>query len=180
MMMPRRQTKSCDSCTFFVATNQTYGKETPFMAGKTTKAEQPAHAPMAYLVDFTRFDGPMTQLWTRPFEAWLRWQVDMLKAAEPVAIDWFERRRQATEAALETIEKLSHCSDLNEAVSIQRDWLEGAAKRLTADFETLTEQATFLSREAVEATRSAAQSAPEAPSPKHRAGPKEAQIDAAA
>jgi len=44
------------------------------MAGKTTKAEQPSHTPMAYLVDLTRFDGSMTQMCTRPFEAWLRWQ----------------------------------------------------------------------------------------------------------
>jgi hypothetical protein len=151
------------------------------MAGKTTKAEQPSNTPMACLVDLTRFDGSMTQMCTRPFEAWLRWQADMLKAAEPVAMGWFERQRGATHMALETIEKLSHCGDLNEAVSIQREWFDGAMKRLTADFETLTEQATSLSRDAVAATRNAAQSVSEGlPSSKHWTDRKEAQIDAAA
>jgi hypothetical protein len=54
------------------------------MAAKTTKAEHPASTPIASLADLTRLDGPMTDLWTRPFEAWLRWQTDMMKAVERV------------------------------------------------------------------------------------------------
>ena len=73
-----------------------------------TKAEQRSHNPMISLADLARFDGSLTPLWTRPMETWLHWQADMLKAAELVAAGWFERRREATQATLETIEKLSH------------------------------------------------------------------------
>jgi hypothetical protein len=136
---------------------------------------------MTYLADLTRFDASMTQVWTRPVEACLRWQANMLKAAEPVAMGWFERQRVATEAALTMLDKLSHCGDFNEAVSIQREWFDGAVKRLTADFEMLAGQATSLSREAVAATRDAAQSVSEVlPLSKHWPGQREAQIDAAA
>jgi phasin protein len=131
------------------------------MARKTTESEHLSRAPMAYLTDLAHFEG-MTQIWTRPLRACLRWQADMLKATEPLATSWFERQLDATYFALEKIEKLAHCGDLSEAVEIQREWFEAAGKRLTAELEKLTEQATSLSREAVSATRNATQSVSEA------------------
>src|SRR5215469_425211 len=126
------------------------------MARKTIESEHLSRAPMAYLTDLGRFEG-MTQMWTRPVQACLRWQAEMLKATEPVATGWFQRQLDATYFALEKIEKLAHCSDLNEAVEIQREWFEAAGKRLTIELEKLTEQATSLSREAVSATKDAMQ-----------------------
>jgi hypothetical protein len=126
------------------------------MARKTTEAEHPARVPMAYLTDLSRFEG-MSQMWTRPVQAYLRWQAEMLKATEPVAIGWFERQLDATNLALENFEKIANCGDIGEAVAIQREWFEAAGKRLTIELEKLTEQATSLSREAVSATRDAMQ-----------------------
>jgi hypothetical protein len=151
------------------------------MAGKTTKVEYLSHDPIAYLAEFSRFDGSIMQIWMRPMIACLRWQVDMVNATEPVAMDWFARQRVASRTALAMVEKLALCRDPSEAVSIQREWFEGAVKRMIVNFETLAEQAASLSREAVAATRDAAQSVPEVlPLAKQRAGQKEGQIDAAA
>ena len=148
------------------------------MARKTTETEHLSRAPMAYLTDLGRFEG-MTQMWTRPVQACLRWQAEMLKATEPVAMGWFERQLDATYFALEKIEKLAHCGDLNEAVEIQREWFEAAGKRLTTEIEKLTEQATSLSREAVSATRDAMQPVSEAV-PKQRRSTEETKNEMAA
>ncbi|HEV2546102.1 MAG TPA: phasin family protein [Stellaceae bacterium] len=121
----------------------------------------------------------MTQIWTRPLEACLRWQAEMLKAAEPMAMAWFERQLEATHMTLDTVERLSHCSDLGEAANIQREWFDGTVKRLTAELAKFTEQATSLSREAVSATREVMHPAAET-APKVSTGHKEAQVDAAA
>ena len=73
------------------------------------------------------------------------------------------------------------CTDLGEAASIQRDWVDGTIKRLNSDIAALTEQTMVLSQEAVAVTRYAIQPPAEAqPSPKRRAVEKETQIEAAA
>ena len=79
------------------------------MAAKTPKAERPSRAPETYFADLMRFDGSLTQMIARPLEAWLRWQADLLKAAQPLTADWFERRREGTDAALAALEKLTRC-----------------------------------------------------------------------
>ena len=149
------------------------------MAAKITKAEQPLHNPMAGFAGLTRFDGSLMPLWTRPMETWLQWQADMLRDVEVVAAGWFERRREAAQATLETIEKLSHCSDLGKAASIQGEWFDGSVKRLTSDFEAFTEHARTLWQDAAAATRKATQTLSDGQvSSKHRA--EGTQIEAAA
>ena len=148
------------------------------MAQKTTRPQHRSEGPAAHLTDLSRIEG-VTQIWTRPLEACLRWQAEMLKATEPMATGWFERQLEATHMTLDTVERLSRCSDLGEAATIQREWIDGAVKRLTAELATFTEQATSLSREAVSATRTAMHSVAET-APKMSAEHKDAQIDAAA
>jgi len=151
------------------------------MAAKSTKSEHPSRPLETYLADLMRLDGSMTQMMTRPLEICLRWQADLLKAAEPLTADWLERRREGTNAALDALERLARCTDLAEAASIQRDWFDGATKRLNSDIGALTAQAVALSEEAVVATRNAAQSSAEAvASLKPRAVEKETRVDAAA
>lgn len=153
-------------------------------AKATTKVERTADAANTQLVDYGSIAtqlvgyGTIAQMMARPFEIWLRWQADMLKAAEPVTTGWLERRREGTEAALEAIEKLAACRDLSEAASIHSDWLDGAMKRLNSDIEVLTEQAMAMSREAFTASRNATQTSSEAhTSPPHRAAEREPQIE---
>ena len=97
-----------------------------------------------------------------PIDAWLRCQVAVINAAQPVAAGWIERRREGATAALDTFARLASCSDLQEAASIHREWLEGTMRRLDADFHAIADHAVAVSNEAVTATRYAAQSSSEA------------------
>lgn len=147
----------------------------------TSRVERIADASVPPFVDLLRLDGPITQMMARPFEMWLRWHNDMLKAVEPVTLGWLERRREGAGAALEALEKMVRCIDLGEAASIQREWVDGAIKRLTSDIATLTEQTMALSQEAVAVASNAALPTAEAQaSSKRRAVEKETQVEAAA
>ena len=102
-------------------------------------------------------DASITRMIGWPVEAWLRCQEGVLKATEPAAMGWIERRREGANAAFSTFEKLAKCSDLQEVVSIQRDWFEGTMRRFDSDLHALADQAVALSHEAMAATRYAAQ-----------------------
>lgn len=129
------------------------------------------------------FDGSMARMMSWPVEAWLRAQAGILKASAPVATGWLERRRDAATAALETLERLANCHDLKEATAIQRGWFEDSMKRLDSDLDAFTGQALAVSREAMSATRYAAQSSADvvalAIQPAQRAA-EQAPVDAAA
>jgi hypothetical protein len=103
------------------------------------------------------FDGSVARMLSWPVEAWLRAQAGILQASQPVATGWIERRRDAATATLETLERLANCSDLKEAASIQRSWFEDSMKRLDSDLHAFADQALAVSREAMSATRYAAQ-----------------------
>jgi len=107
------------------------------------------------------FDSSITRMMGLPVEVWLRAQTGLLKAVEPVAMGWIERRREAATAALDTFEKMSHCNDLQELCAVQRDWFEAAMRRFDTDFHALADQALALSQEAMSATRYAAQTSSE-------------------
>lgn len=106
---------------------------------------------------FPFFDASFARMLGWPVEAWLRAQAGILQASQPVATGWLERRRAAATATLETIERLAACNDLKEAASIQRNWFEDSMKRLDSDLHAFADQALAVSREAMSATRYAAQ-----------------------
>jgi hypothetical protein len=106
-------------------------------------------------------NGSITRMIGWPVEAWLRCQEGVLKAVEPAATGWIERRREGAYAVFSTFEKLAKCSDLQEAASIQRDWLEGTMRRLDSDLHAFADHAVALSQEAMAATRYAAQTSTE-------------------
>ncbi|HEV8014469.1 MAG TPA: phasin family protein [Stellaceae bacterium] len=107
------------------------------------------------------FDSSVTRMFSWPVEAWLRCQAGMLKAAEPAATGWIERRRAAATSTLETLERLAGCNDLQEVASIQRGWFEDSLKRFDSDLHALADQALAVSQEAMSATRYAAQTSAE-------------------
>ena len=111
--------------------------------------------------EFSLLDGSITRVMGWPVEAWLRCQAGMLKAVEPTATGWIERRREAATAALNTFEKLATCSDLQEIATIHRDWLDGTIQRLDSDLHAIADHAVALSHEAMAATRYAAQTSTE-------------------
>jgi hypothetical protein len=106
---------------------------------------------------FPFFDGSVARMFSWPVEAWLRAQSGILQASQPVATGWLERRQAATTATLDALERLANCNDLKEAASIQRSWFEDSMKRLDSDLHAFADQALAVSREAMSATRYAAQ-----------------------
>lgn len=141
-------------------------------------------AEMAFRFPFF-VDGSVARMVSWPVEAWLRCQAGMLKAAEPAATGWIERRRAAATSTIETLERLAGCTDLQEAASIQRSWFEETMKRLDSDMHAFADQALALSHEAMSATRYAAQTSAEvvalAIQPGQRAAEQQQQqVDAAA
>src|SRR5215469_13792723 len=157
MIKTRRQSKSCHRARPRVPP---LTERTDLMTKMTT--EHLLRLPMAYLTDVSRFEG-MAQVWAHQIQMCLQWQADMFKAAGPFATRWFERQLEAAYSVLENIEKFARCGDLTGAVAIQRQWSEAAGKRLTAEPEKLTDQATSPRREAVSASRDAMVSVAEGP-----------------
>ena len=103
------------------------------------------------------FDGSVARMLSWPVEAWLRAQAGILQASQPMATGWLERRREAATVALDTLGRLATCNDLKEAASIQRGWFEDSMKRFDSDLHAFADQALAVSREAMSATRYAAQ-----------------------
>ena len=120
------------------------------MTTRTRKVETPGGRPETESADSGMSIDAMIG-W--PLDTWLRCQAGMLKATEPIANGWIERRRQGANAAFDAFEKLAACGDIREAASVQREWFEGSMKRLDADLRAFVEHATSLSQEAVAATR---------------------------
>ena len=99
---------------------------------------------------------------TWPVEFWLRGQSNMLRAIEPLAKGWIERRQEAANATVETWQRLAQCNDLQEAVAVQRNWIEGSVQRLNADLRAFADHATAISREALAVASQAGQGSAEA------------------
>jgi hypothetical protein len=125
--------------------------------GQKTGIDERGENVMAAVSQMPFFDGSVARMLSWPVEAWLRAQAGILKASEPVASGWLERRRAAATATLDTLERLANCRDFNEAAAIQRGWFEESMKRLDSDLDAFTDQALAVSREAMSATRYAAQ-----------------------
>ncbi len=130
------------------------------MARMVTKKEEGISR--GAVVSFPDFDAPMMRMIAWPVQLWLRSQADMIKAAEPVATGWLERRREDAEATLQALGRLSARPGLSDAATIQREWLDGVMRRLEADITALTGPATFWSHETITATQEAAQRLSEA------------------
>lgn len=133
---------------------------------------------------FPFFDGSIARMMGWPVEAWLRAQAGILQASQPVATGWFERRRAAATATLDTLERLANCNDFKEAASIQRSWFEDSMKRFDLDMHAFADQALAVSREAMSATRYAAQTSADvvalAIQPVQQRTPEPPPVDAAA
>ena len=110
--------------------------------------------------DFARgsplsFDQPPARMFAWPLEMMLRFNASVANAIQESAVNWAQRRQEAAEEAVETFERLVHCRDLGEAVSIQQEWLENNIRRLDEDFGALANQGANLSHRAASSARDA-------------------------
>lgn len=103
-------------------------------AGKASAAKDgPGPLPVS-----NGFDGQALAWATWPVEMWMKWQLDMLRAALPATNGWMERRHEGAESTLQALKKLNGCNDLRAALDIQSAWLEEERKRLESDFTAIT------------------------------------------
>lgn len=110
--------------------------------------------------DFAResllsFDQPSARMFAWPLEMMLRFNASVANAIQESTVNWAQRRQEAAEDAVETFERLVHCRDLGEAVSIQQEWVENNIRRLDEDFGALAHQGANLSHRAASSARDA-------------------------
>ena len=101
------------------------------------------------------FDQPPARMFAWPLEMMLRFNASMANAIQESTVNWAQRRQEAAEEAVETFERLVHCRDLGEAVSIQQEWVENNIRRLDEDFGALAHQGANLSHRAASTARDA-------------------------
>ena len=96
-----------------------------------------------------------TRLFVWPFEMMLRLQANMVSAIRESTESWAERRQEAADDAVRSFERLIHCKDIGEAVTIQQEWLEGTIQRVSEDFSAFANQNAAISRDAASSAREA-------------------------
>ena len=100
-------------------------------------------------------DQPPARMFVWPLEMMLRFNANVANALQETAMSWAQRRQEAADDAIETFERLVHCRDIGEAVSIQQEWVENNIRRLDEDFGALAHQGANLSRRAAVTAREA-------------------------
>ena len=79
-------------------------------------------------------------------DTWMEAQAALFNHVDMLARRWLERRREALDAARESLEEMRHCRDLAEIFRIQQDWLRGSMQRIGSDFSEFTSTALNLSQ----------------------------------
>ena len=128
---------------------------------RATRVES-EEAPRTGLADFLRPDGRTVHAMVWPMEFWLRYETDMLKALEPLAANWLQRRREGLEAAVQAFERIAGASTLAEAAAERHAWIDSTMQRLAEDLKEMSGPAMVWSERAVAAVREASHVSAEA------------------
>jgi hypothetical protein len=104
------------------------------------------------LSPFTFFDAPGARVaFDRQVQLWCEAQSDFLTAWQSFADGWFEHRRQGLASTAKAFGDLCACHDLNEASSVQQQWLAGVLDRVSADAWAVTQTAASAAGQGAEA-----------------------------
>jgi hypothetical protein len=112
-------------------------------------------------------DAELRAMARQQAENFWRAQERALDHLDGMTKDWLARRRQGTEAALETARKLCGCKEPAEISSVCGEWMTGSAERLADDARALGERTMKMLQDMAEAATApaaadaAAKSAPE-------------------
>jgi hypothetical protein len=117
----------------------------------TTRKSQPFDIFSA----FTETTAP-SQIAARQVDSWLKAQAEVLNGLEAITDEWLKRRREGNEAAIEAVEKMCSCKDVNDMLVVYFDWLGGSVRRLTEDASAMSERYVSLAARAVSAGQAAA------------------------
>lgn len=75
---------------------------------------------------------------SRANEVWIESQATFFEHFDEVARRWLDRRREALDAARQSIEDMRQTSDIGEVFRIQQEWVLGSVRRLSADLSELS------------------------------------------
>ncbi|MGB8274066.1 MAG: hypothetical protein WCF16_02220 [Alphaproteobacteria bacterium] len=117
----------------------------------TTKKNQPFD-PFSALADLSSL--PISTV--RQADGLLRAQAEILNGIEAMMSDWVKRRRQGNDAAIQAVEKMCACKDVNDMLVAYCDWLGGSVRRLSEDTAALSEKCVSLAGQAMSAGQLAA------------------------
>jgi hypothetical protein len=82
--------------------------------------------------------GKVTSAVSSGGEAWIETQAELLDRIDAMAKGWVQRRREALDAARQSIGELHDSRDLKDLLRIQQEWLSGSLQRVASDVESLT------------------------------------------
>lgn len=82
-------------------------------------------------------------------EAFWKAQARILDQYDTLAQELVDRRRQGTDAALNTAQRICGCADVAEANAVCNDWVVGSIERMIADSRALGEMSLRLFQEAM-------------------------------
>jgi hypothetical protein len=91
-------------------------------------------------------DPPGAVVPNKTTDLWVETQARLFEQADEVARRWLDRRREALDAALQSMEEMRRASDIGDLMRIQQEWVLGAVRRVTADITELTGAALTFSR----------------------------------
>jgi hypothetical protein len=101
-------------------------------------------------------DNRGAEFFTRPIEMILEFNVGIINAFQSATASWMRRRQEAARDTIESFEKLVHCRDIGEAMTVQREWIERSMHRLDEDLNPLASHTDTL-REAASAEAASAE-----------------------
>ena len=88
------------------------------------------------------------EIFTRPIGIILQFNADVINAFQSATVSWVQRRQEALKDTIAAFEKMGHCQDISEAMTIQREWMKRSMHRLDEDFSSLTSQTSDMLQEA--------------------------------
>lgn len=97
----------------------------------------------------------LSESFTRPLDAILRFNVDVINSFQSAAINWVRRRQEAIKDTAECFESLIRSRDISEAMTIQREWVQRSMHRLDKDLSPVAIQTSEMVSEAAFAEQSA-------------------------
>jgi Phasin protein len=103
------------------------------MARKTAQAE-----PTLPIDDAGRAAAPAASPVASGGEAWIETQSELLDRIDAMAKGWVQRRREALDAARQSLGELNEFRDPSDLLRIQQEWLSGSLQRVASDLESLT------------------------------------------
>jgi hypothetical protein len=102
------------------------------MSGQNYADQAPTAWPM--------FSSAMVEAWQARTEALMRAEMEFLGEAQRVATAWTERRREAMEEGIRTMQALCACKDGTAFAATTGEWLKGSLARLQADLHDSREE----------------------------------------